>query len=537
MKYDPEAWRLAQAAGAAFARRDFAVARQLAQQVLARRPLDPNGNQILGLIGLEEGDFATAKRHLDRANQAAPNQPPIMNALGVALRRLGDVDAARPLFTRAGEGGLIDGWRNLGNLENGARNAAASRAAFQRALKIAPNDAAAHAGLARGYEDEHDLANAKLHAEAALRADPSNEIARIALAQVLLREKDFAGAEAAALPVVKNPAAAATNATLAWGLIGDARDRQSDAHGAFAAYTSANQILLKQNEALLHAAHLLYHPDGVARMTALLAATDSASWRPNASSVQPAPVFLVGFPRSGTTLLDQILSSHSGIFCIEEREHFANALASVITDEAKLAAFAMLSDAEIEAARMDYWRRVHAEDAPPEGALVVDKLPLNIVVLPLIKRVFPDAKIIFALRDPRDVILSCYVQRFGMNAAMAQFLDLSRAAAYYDAIMRLMTRCREKLALDLHQVRYEDVVADLEGQARALTAFLGVAFEPAMLSFRETALARDINTPSARQVIEPIYTRSIGKWRRYVGDLAPILPLLTAWAERFGYTA
>lgn len=533
---DPEAWRLTQAAGAALARRDFASARALAQQVIARRPLDANGNQILGFVAMEEGDFATAKRHLERANQAAPNQPAILNALGVALRRLGDVDAARPLFTRAGEGGLIDGWRNLGNLENGARNGSAAMSAYQRALRITPADAAANAGLARGYEAAHDLAKARQHAEAALRSDATNEIARIALGQALLREKDFAGAEAAAAGIVSNPRASQTNAALAWGIIGDSRDRRGDAHAAFSAYTSANQILLQQNAALRNATHLLYHPAGVARMSALVASTDVTTWRPNADSAYQAPVFLVGFPRSGTTLLDQILSSHSGIFCIEEREHFANALASVIGDQDKLDAFANLSDVEIETARAEYWRRVAAEDAPPTGALVVDKLPLNIVVLPLIKRVFPDAKIIFALRDPRDVILSCYVQRFGMNAAMAQFLELSTAANYYDAIMRLMDVCREKLALDLVQVRYEDTVNDVGAQARALTDFLGVPFEEAMLSFRETALARDINTPSARQVIEPIYKRSVEKWRRYETELAPALPLLNQWAQRFGYS-
>jgi hypothetical protein len=253
------------------------------------------------------------------------------------------------------------------------------------------------------------------------------------------------------------------------------------------------------------------------------------------ASAFPTPTFLVGFPRSGTTLLDQILSSHSGVFCIEEREYFAAALAAVITDAAKLARLAELSEAEIEAARGEYWRQVRSENAPPEGALVVDKLPLHIVLLPVIKRVFPDAKIIFALRDPRDVILSCYVQRFGMNAAMAQFLDLGSAAKYYDAVMGLMSLCRQKLALNLHQVRYEDVVDDLAREARALTDFLGLTFERAMLSFSETARGRDINTPSARQVIEPLYARSVGRWRGYASELEPALALLNAWAARFGY--
>lgn len=470
-----------------------------------------------------------------RADAAAPNQPHILNTLGVAMRRTGELPLAREKFRRAGELGLIDGWRNLGNLEEVERNTEASVAAYQKALRIAANDPASHAALARAAEARHDLERAKSHAEIALRGDPGNENARLALAQVLIRERDFAGAEAAALPVTQNARGSQTNQALAWGLVGEARDRRDDASGAFTAFTMANAILRAQNAALLNATHLLYHPEGLRRISALAAATDITQWRAPSAYAAPAPAFLVGFPRSGTTLLDQILSSHSGIVCIEEKEHFANALGSVISDADKLARYAELPDTEIEAARADYWRRVDEAGLKRDGALVVDKLPLNIVVLPLIKRVFPDAKIIFALRDPRDVILSCYQQRFGMNAAMAQFLDLNSAVAYYDAVMRLMELCREKLALDLHQIRYEDVVADVEVAARGLSAFLSVEYEPSMLDFRTTAMKRDINTPSARQVIEPLYNRSIGRWRRYATEMAPALPMLNMWAERFGY--
>ncbi|MGH6949864.1 MAG: tetratricopeptide repeat-containing sulfotransferase family protein, partial [Vitreimonas sp.] len=416
------------------------------------------------------------------------------------------------------------------------RNSKATIAAYERALAISRRDPAAHAALAQEYERLHDLARARTHAEQALAGDPANEIAGLALAQALLREKDFAGAEAAALPVAKRAGGFQANQAIAWGVVGEARDRLDDAAGAFAAFTAANRILREQHGHLLSATHLLYHPAGLARMTQLVGDTDVAAWpAPPASFATPAPVFLVGFPRSGTTLLDQILSSHSRIVCIEEREHFAEALGEVIRDADKLARFGMLSAEEIETARAEYWRRVRAENTLPPDVLLVDKLPLNIVVLPLIKRVFPDAKVIFALRDPRDVILSCCQQRFGMNAAMAQFLELSSAAAYYDAIMTLFDVCRQRLALDLHEVRYEDVVADLESAARALAAFLDLDYEAGMLDFNATALKRDINTPSARQVIQPLYNRSIGRWRRYGEQLEPVLPILTPWVERFGY--
>jgi tetratricopeptide (TPR) repeat protein len=520
---------------AAFGRADKAEAARLARQLIALSPLDPNANQILGIVLLEAGDAAGAKAHLLRADAAAPNQSQIVNSLAVAMRRLGETEPARARFRRAGELGLIDGWRNLGALEESERRFDASIAAYERALALAKDDAASHAAMAQAYERRHELARAKDHALRALKGDPHNDIARLALAHVLMRERDFASAEQAALPVTTAGLPSRTNRAMAWGVVGEARDRMGDAKGAFAAFTAANQILLQDNASLLTATHLLYHPEGVRRMTALALSADFGRWPPLAPQTTPAPAFLVGFPRSGTTLLDQILTSHSGIVCIEEREHLANALAAVLGDPRKLEAFEALGDDEIALARHEYWRQVEAEAGDLAGKLVIDKLPLNIVVLPLIKRVFPDAKIILALRDPRDVILSCYQQRFGMNAAMAQFLQLDTAATYYDLIMNLLETCRARLALTLHQVRYEDVVGDLEAAARALTSFLGLEFEPAMLSFRETALKRDIGTPSARQVIEPLYARSIGRWRRYADELAPALPVLAPWVERYGY--
>lgn len=523
MLNDSEAARHLDAAKRAYAGGDKAGAAFLARQVLLQAPGEATALQILGVIALDAGDFAGARRHLEASNLARPNAA-TFNMIGVAAERLGDAEAARAAFTRAGELGLIDGWRNLAVIEKGE----AQITAYRRALALAPNDVASHAGLARALEARHDVAGAKEHANAALRSDPANVTARLALARVLMREKDFAGAETAVAPVLETPRAAPDQRVQALGLIGDARDRREDARGAFQAFTAANQLSLQIHGALLDATERLYHPESIRRMAERVARLDVSDW-PSAEG--RAPAFLIGFPRSGTTLLDQILSSHSGIVCLEESEHFSDALNEIVAEPARALEVVSLSAAELAQVRESYWRRVKA----PDGAIVVDKYPLNIVVLPLIRRVFPGAKIIFALRDPRDVVLSCYQQRFAINVGMAQFLELGRAGAYYDRVMSLFELCRERLALDLHQVRYEDVVSDLESAARALCSFLGAPFEVSMLNYRETALARKIATPSARQVIEPLYNRSIGRWRRYERELAPVLPGLTAWAERYGY--
>lgn len=521
---DPESERLLQAASRAYAGGDKAGAASLARQVLLRSPGNATALQILGVVALDAGDFVSARRHLEASNAAKPNAA-TLNMIGVAASRLGDLPAARGAFARSGELGLVDGWRNLAISEKGE----AQVVAYQKALALAPNDAASHAGLAQALESHHDVARAKEHANLALRLDPSNASARLVLARVKIREKDFSGAEVAAAPILQSPRATIETRIEALGLIGDARDQRDDPRGAFEAFTIANQITLQAHRAWLEASERLYHPDSVRRMGDVVEKADVSAWPvPHEGR---SPVFLIGFPRSGTTLLDQILSSHPGIVCLEESEHFGDALSGVLADPARAFLPETFTIDEIERIRESYWRRV----AAPASAVVVDKFPLNIVVLPLIERVFPSAKIIFAMRDPRDVVLSCYQQRFVINAAMVQFLDLNHAGAYYDLVMSLMDRCRERLDLNLHQVRYEDVVNDLEAAARRLCDFLDVPFEPRMLSFNETAMRRHIATPSARQVIQPLYNRSIGRWRRYEAELRPVLPVLTPWAKRFGY--
>src|SRR4029077_1610904 len=173
----------------------------------------------------------------------------------------------------------------------------------------------------------------------------------------------------------------------------------------------------------------------------------------------------------------------------------------------------------------------------PGTPVFVDKQPLNAALLPLIYRLFPAAKIILALRDPRDVVLSCYQQRFGMNVAMYQLLRLDTATAYYDAVMRLVEVSRAKLPLRLHVVRYEDVVGTFETTIRGVLDFLGLGWDEGVRRYAETAKKRPIDTPSAAQVVRPLYRSARGKWRHYTKYLEPYFPTLAPWVKTFGYEA
>jgi len=513
---------------------DAAKAERLARQALDTDPHDANALQVMGVAHLNAARLTQAVRYLRAAHEVAPHDPQILNTLAVALRRTGDLDGAREAYARAGAMGNTQAWVNLGNLERTENKVDAAMAAFTRALALDPALASAHAGLAQLYEARHELKRAREHAQLALRTDPSNELALLALGQVALRERDWDGAERLLAPLAKDMRANPVNRALAIGAIGEARDRAGKPDAAFEAFSESNAILRQRFTEAFNDLSSPYHPANVQRMIRFAERANFEAWRHPLAYADAAPVFLVGFPRSGTTLLDQVLSSHSRVLCLEEKEALAGAVADLLSEEA-LSEWDSFPEALIQERRRLYWQHVEAMGAVVGDRVFVDKLPLNLVLMPAIIRFFPDAKVILALRDPRDAVLSAYQQRFGMNAAMAQMLQLESAARYYDAAMTLAERCRETLGSRLLEIRYEDVVADLEQAARTLAAFLDLAFEPAMLDFNATARGRDINTPSARQVVEPIYSRSVGRWRAYAAQLSPVLPVLAPWTLRFGY--
>jgi len=244
------------------------------------------------------------------------------------------------------------------------------------------------------------------------------------------------------------------------------------------------------------------------------------------------PVFLVGFPRSGTTLLDTLLMGHPGVEVLEEEKTLFST-SEILADHD---AIPSMDDDTIRAAREAYFTA--ARDLTPlsRGNLLIDKNPLAMNALPSIRRLFPEAKIILALRHPCDVVLSCYVTNFRLNAGMANFVRLDTAAELYDLSFSYFERFQQLLPLPTHTVMYENVVADRHSELRRLFDFLGLDWHAAVLDHQSTALGRGrIKTASYAQVTEPIYKRSAGRWQNYRKHLEPIFPVLRPWVEKFGY--
>lgn len=258
----------------------------------------------------------------------------------------------------------------------------------------------------------------------------------------------------------------------------------------------------------------------------------AAQLTPLAPGSRRSPAFLVGFPRSGTTLLDTFLMGHPDTRVVEE----VHMLGAAETEMGSVAGIPHRPQAQLERARHAYFAELdrHVERGP--SGLIVDKMPLNMLVLPMIHALFPDAKVIFAQRHPCDCVLSGFMQGFVLNDAMASFLDISDAADLYDAAMSLWSRSRDLLDQSVHSLVYEELIDDPERALRPLIDFLGLDWRPELLDHRATARERGaIITPSYDQVVQPLSKAPSGRWRRFEKQLAPVLPILLPWAERLGY--
>ena len=486
-----------------------------------------------------QGRLIEAIADLRAALADAPDDFAARNALGLQLARtararegLAELDRAIALNP-----GFAPAHRNRGWTLEALGEPPAARAAYERALELEPGDAKALAALAWLAARRADWPEARIRAEAALRIAPE-PAARVAAALADLRAGEAAAAEHGVRALLAEPGLAPDERSTAHWLLGevlDARDRPDE---AIAAYRDANATV-----GAFHGALAQGRESALAFARRLGARFDGApprSWPKGPADHGVATsakglAFLLGFPRSGTTLLGQVLGAHPEVVTLDERETLAAPAGPYLVQPDGLDRLAAAGAAELDPWRRAYW--AEAFEAAPDltGKLLVDKLPMNTLALPLIARLFPDSRVMLMVRDPRDVVLSCFKQPFAPNRTNLEFLSLESAARFYDAVMRLALDLERALDLRMQRVRYEDLVGDFEGETRRLCRFLGLKPAAGLADFASAARAGEIATPSAAQVARGLYGEGVGQWRRYGPALATVMPILEPWIDRFGY--
>jgi tetratricopeptide (TPR) repeat protein len=502
---------------------------------LARDPTMAEAFNNLGNAEQKAGRLTEAVASYDRALAFAPDNAEAQCNKGRALHGLDALDdaatayraalALRPAYAKA--------WRFLGDAlaESGAT--AEAEESFRKALTLAPGDSETLAALAALEERAGRLEDALATAERALAIDRGQVRAAVAAARC---ERRLGRPEAAIARLREIPVEgldADGRAHVAFDL-GASLDRAGGYVEAYRAYCDANASAAETAQA--KATDRAAMPMLIGTLRERFTAQWVASWTPPVPSEGRDPVFLIGFPRSGTTLLDQVLDAHPGLATMEEKP----ALDAVRHAVAAMPGGYPEALAGLDAGQIHRLRRLYLAEAAryvsvPDGARLVDKMPLNTIDAGLIARLFPEAKVLLALRHPCDVVLSGFMQAFKPNPSMVQFETLKSSALFYAGVMELWQTYEPVLALSVHRVRYEDLIADFEGETRRMLAFLGVAWDEAVLAYAERAKGKAIATPSYHQVTQPIYSRSVGRWRNYRAAFEDVLPILAPWIATFGY--
>ncbi len=520
-------------------RRDIERAAAIAEQALATGFEHPLLLNVAATRLEQQGRVEEALKLLERAIVLAPEDIGVRNALSICLQRLDrpaealhHVDRllkAHPEFSFA--------HANRGNALISLGALGKARASLLRALELDPNNLAAQISLAviATHRGEHD--EARTWARSVLAKLPGFPDALLSLAAAELAVGATDSAQLQITQVLTNPSAGRAEKARANGLLGDVLDAAGRYQEAFSAYAACNEILRALHQRFASGTGMLSYIESV---SAAMSRAQAGQWSARSAPVTQlggasAHVFLLGFPRSGTTLLEVALDGHPQVASLEEHELLKAGVLAYMREPVDFGRLLGAEETELDALRERYWAEVREAGVDVAGKVFVDKHPLHSLKLPLIARLFPRAKILFAHRDPRDVVLSCFRRRFSMNPAMYQLLTLPGAAAFYDATMSLAERARPLLGLEWHVVRYEDLVADLEAQLRAVCATLGLEWVPKLGDFAARAQARERATPSTAQLARGLDRSGVGHWRHYRFALEPILPTLDSWAERLGY--
>jgi len=534
----PALRRFLAAAGDALRRGDIAAAMNYSEQAVSQGFEEPSLLTLAGQWRLRHGQPERAFTVLSRAREIVPDNIEALNALGVSLAMLNRPAEAVAVFDDAlarSPGTTYLRLHRSQPLENVGRLRDA-QADLEQVLAAQPSNVHALERMANLCARRGDMVAARSFAERALKLSKSPS-ASIALAMAEIADGNYDAARALMAPLAAETRAGAATQSIALGLIGDALDALNRPAEAFASYTAAREILRTAVSANFEGKE-----SAVARVRRLADYFRSAppdAWRARPGSAPSGPVathvFLVGFPRSGTTLLEQALASHGEVRTMEEVDCLGDVAGEYFYAADGMERFAALDADGLAALRAAYWQRVAAAGGQTDRRVFVDKMPLNSVHLGLIARLFPDARIIFALRDPRDVVLSCFRRRLVMSAHMYELARLDGAAAFYDAVMGLTELYRGALDLPMLDLKNEDVIADFDREMRRVCDFLGIGWDDGVRDFAQHARDRDIKTPSAMQVVRGLNKDGAGQWRRFRNELAPILPVLAPWARRFGY--
>lgn len=498
--------RTFQAVNEAWKRCDFQPAIEMMER--ASR-LNPSNTGILLNLGRLHGlryDHAAAERCFERALRVAPNKSEVLLAAGQQSCNFGNFSMGEQYFKLA--------------LEQKDSPAVLVQLAeiYERLRRVEE----ATALLDRALRSDANCAPALL-----LRAKMERQAGRLDAAEKLLRT----------FPVKADQTFRVGAAYELGGIL----DRQGRYDEAMTAFLAAKSML--QLQADRPAAELKVIRARIKYLTANVPTEVLKQWFDASAQLQPLhPLALLGgHPRSGTTLLEQVLDAHPDVVSAEETEIFYNDAYGPLMrgqpdDTAMYSALATATPGTLQQSRQNYFHSMELFLGQPVGGrLLVDKNPSYTFLIPALVRIFPEMKFLIALRDPRDVVVSCFMQNLPLSQTGTAYLNLASTVEEYTALMGTWQAIARRMRNPYLEVRYEDMVENLEPVARKTLDFLGVTWDARVLGFDAHARQKVVRSPTYTDVTQPVYKRAVGRWRHYQKYLEPHLEKLEPFVKSFGY--
>lgn len=395
--------------------------------------------------------------------------------------------------------------------------------------------------LAQLYERAHRLDDASDLLERALSAEPDLPLALLARARIERRRNQTDQAETTLRSLIETARQDSDLACRAWAEMALLLDQRGEYDQAIEAIARCKRSQLARDRAEWNASeHVLGR---FRRMVESITQSDFERWSTAPHDRGECRVALMtGFPRSGTTLLEQVLDTHPDLVSSEERdflakEHFTSLHRAGGHDASVQHVLDRAKPDFLHAERKRYLQVMEWLLGESIGSRMhLDKNPAYNLVIPIMLRLFPEARLIVALRDPRDVVLSCYLRYLPLNPVSVRFLSLPRTVDRYTLDLQAWLRFRDLISAPWCEVRYEDAIVDLRRETRRMVAALGLSWNDQLMEYRQRLQTKPINSPTYDAVIRPVYSTSVGRWKNYAKHLEPVMAKLEPFVREFGYT-
>jgi tetratricopeptide (TPR) repeat protein len=485
---------------------EFQKSIQLLERAARKDPGNPSLLLNLAQAYVQRYEFAASERYIEKAVKLSPTPVQTLEKAGQICLGLENVEMAFRYFKRAGKKGEVSTGTLLNLVDMCIRDKRLEEAA-----------------------------------EFLARADHEDSRVRFQVADLLRAQGKLSEAETLFRDLLANPATGDEARVRALYALGGILDAAGEYEAAMAAWQEAKAIYSLRAAPLLADRQVMQSRAAEMEQTITTEVLDR--WRADAAKLQPLRriALLCGHPRSGTTLLEQVLDAHSDIISAEETKLMHDeAYLPLIRDLPEgtdiLPAFDAASPAVIARSRNNYFRCANLLLGRPIGdRLLLDKNPALNLLIPLVVRVFPEAKFLIALRDPRDVVMSCFMQALPLTPVSSTYLNLATTVKQYANVMGFWLAMRPRMGDQWKEVRYEEMVNDLPSIASSTLKFLGVSYEENVLKFYEHARTKRVLSPSHADVKKPLYRSAIGRWRNYQKYLDPHLAGLEPFLRAFNY--